>query len=245
MRGALADAKAVFFDMDNTLYDFERSMEHAFADLRERYVDVFGRFEVTRISEAYWTHHVSISHDEKNEMIHRDADLYRRTMWAGCMLGLGLDKDEAFALEVTRYVETQRPKQWFAAMYPGAADTLQRLRTRYTIGVITNGPSHVQRPKLRGLRYLDHFAEPLVFVSGEFGVRKPDPSIFRAAAKAAGVDPAECVMVGDAREFDMPAKALGFRTILFDGKCEGPECASDPYPPDFVVRTYEELEALF
>lgn len=246
MRTALADAKAVFFDMDNTLYDFEQSMERAFEDLRGAFPREFGRFETTSISSAYWTFYNAYPDDEKFELIHRDADLYRRLMWAGCLGTLGLDKDPGgFAREVTRHVERQRPHQWYASMYPGVREALRRLKERYTLGVITNGPAHVQRPKLQGLRYLDHFDEPLVFVSGEFGVRKPDPSIFHAAAKAAGFAPRECVMVGDAREFDMPAKAIGFRTVLFDGKSLAPDCAADPHPPDFIVRNYAELEALF
>lgn len=245
MAPTFADAKAVFFDMDNTLYDFEGSMEHAFDDLRTVYPDAFGRFDVKRISEAYWGHYHSVPDDEKFYLITSDADKYRKTMWAGCLRALELDSDPVFVEKLTRHVETQRPRQWYAAMYPGVREFLARLRERMTIGVITNGPAHVQRPKLTGLRYRDHFEEPHVFVSGEFGVYKPDPSIFLAAAKAAGVDPEHCVMVGDAREYDMPAKRVGFRTALFDGKCHGPDCAKDEFPPDVIVRSYAELAEHF
>ena len=90
-------------------------------------------------------------------------------------------------------------------------------------------------------RYRMHFPEHRVFVSGEFGVRKPDPSIFLAAAKSAGVPPERCVMVGDAREFDMPSKAVGFRTILFLGARERPDVSKDEWPPDAIVTSYREL----
>ncbi|MFA5862490.1 MAG: HAD family hydrolase, partial [Candidatus Thermoplasmatota archaeon] len=90
----------------------------------------------------------------------------------------------------------------------------------------------------------DYFEESLVFVSGEFGARKPDPVIFRAAAKAAGVEPHECVMVGDTREFDMPAKAVGFRTILFTGPRPKPDVSKDEWPPDAIVSSYDQLGAI-
>jgi putative hydrolase of the HAD superfamily len=142
-------------------------------------------------------------------------------------------------------MQRKRPEHWRAAMYPGARQLLLDLKARGAVlGAITNGPAPVQRPKLEALQYRDYFAEERVFVSGEFGARKPDPSIFLAAAKAAGADPRECVMVGDAREFDMPAKALGFRTILFTGPRDAPDCSKDEWAPDAVVSSYQEMRAL-
>jgi HAD superfamily hydrolase (TIGR01509 family) len=157
---------------------------------------------------------------------------------------LGLDAADATVRRITAEFDRVRPSQWRAAMYAGARELLLDLRGTRALGAITNGPRMVQRPKLEALSYRDYFPEDLVFVSGEFGVHKPDPSIFLAAAKAAGVAPQACVMVGDARQFDMPAKAVGFRTILF---CEGrdvPDTAKDEHPPDAIARDYAELRAL-
>jgi FMN phosphatase YigB (HAD superfamily) len=126
----------------------------------------------------------------------------------------------------------------------GEVNPVQALR-RLAPGVITNGPSNVQRPKLEALDQPGWFPEHLVFVSGEFGARKPDPAIFRAAARAAGVEPHECVMVGDAREFDMPAKAVGFRTILFTGPRKCPDITKDEWQPDAIVASYNAMRDLF
>lgn len=243
-----ADAKAIFFDVDDTLYDFEESMRHSFAHLRGEFPEVLGAHGEDRLAEAYWAFYRAYPRDEKFELINRDPDLFRRTMWAGALRHLGHDDDfchpDGFARELTRVHMRERPRQWRAAMYEGAREVLDALRERGRIlGAITNGPGPVQRPKVEALNH-GWFAEPLIFVSGEFGVYKPDPSIFRAAAKAASVAPEECVMVGDAREFDMPAKAIGFRTILFDGKGMKPDCERDEYPPDAIVHSYAELRKL-
>ncbi|HWH07984.1 MAG TPA: HAD-IA family hydrolase, partial [Candidatus Thermoplasmatota archaeon] len=149
-----------------------------------------------------------------------------------------------FARIITEEFQKHRPRHWREAMYPGARDLLLDLKGRVTLGAITNGPAAVQRPKLEALGYRDYFPEELVFVSGEFGVRKPDRRIFLAAAKAAGVPPEACVMVGDAREFDMPSKALGFRTILFCGPREVPDVEKDEWPPDAVATSYDEVRQL-
>jgi putative hydrolase of the HAD superfamily len=260
------DAKAVFFDVDDTLYDFAESMRHAFVHLHRVYPEAFAGADPTRIETAYWRHSDALPDATKLDLLVNDPDLYRRTMWAGTLRELGLhldpraeewlrrahpdvparwDDPEGFARVIAEEFQKYRPDHWRAAAFEGAWDLLRDLRKRgKTVGAITNGPPQVQRPKLEAFRYLDFFPEPLVFVSGEFGARKPDASIFLAAAKAAGVPPSDCVMVGDAREYDMPAKAVGFRTILFDGKAKRPDCASDPWPPDAVAGTYAELRGL-
>ena len=261
-----SDAKAVFFDVDDTLYDFEVSMRHAFVHLHGAYPEVFAEHDPTRIEEAYWRHYNGLPESHKFDLLVSDPDLYRRTMWAGTLRELGLDLDTravewlrkrhpdvpprwgdpgGFARVIADEFQKHRPAHWRAAAFEGAWDLLRDLKAAGRIvGAITNGPAVVQRPKLEAFRYRDFFPERLVFVSGEFGARKPDPSIFLAAAKAAEVEPTECVMVGDAREFDMPAKAVGFRTVLFDGKVGCPDCSGDPYPPDAVATTYAELRRL-
>lgn len=262
----LSDAKAVFFDVDDTLYDFQLSMRHAFVHLHRVYPEVFAKADPRRIEEAYWRHYDAYPESTKAQMVSSDPDLYRRTMWAGALDELGLHLDdqavewlrrthpgvpqrwgdpEGFARVLSQEFQRWRPEHWRAAAYEGVWDLLHDLRRAgKALGAITNGPAQIQRPKLDAFRYLDYFPEHLVFVSGEFGTRKPDPAIFHAAAKAAEVSPSECVMVGDAREFDMPAKAVGFRTILFVGKGECPDCSQDAYPPDAVVTTYADLRRL-
>ena len=245
MAGPLADARAIFFDVDDTLYDFGASMDHAFAHLHRVFPEHFGKHDVDKVRDAYWSHYNGYREDEKAALINRDPDLFRRTMWAGALRSLGLDPTlDGFARAVTEEMQRVRPLHWRAAMYPGARELLLDLKARKVLGAITNGPSNVQRPKLEALSYRDYFPEERVFVSGEFGVRKPDPSIFLAAAKSAGLDPRECVMVGDAREFDMPAKAVGFRTVLFCGPRPRPDVAKDEWRPDAVASSYAEVRAL-
>ena len=245
MRDVFSDVQAVYFDVDDTLYDFEASMRYAFEHLHGAFPDVFAEHKVDALEDAYWEFYENVPEARKLELINTDPDRFRRTMWLGALTTLGLEGElDALAVKLVDEMQRERPRHWRMAMYPGAADLLADLKERKTIGVITNGPSPVQRPKLEALDYLRYFPEHRVFVSGEFGARKPDPSIFLAAAEAAGVPPERCVMIGDAREFDMPAKAVGFRTILFLAARERPDLSGDEFQPDAVVTTYAEIRKL-
>jgi len=50
-------------------------------------------------------------------------------------------------------------------------------------------------------------------ISGEVGLRKPDPEIYRMGAEAIGLDPADCVFVDDLPGNLKPARAIGMATV--------------------------------
>lgn len=52
------------------------------------------------------------------------------------------------------------------------------------------------------------------FTQDDFAVTKPDPRYYEQIAQACGVDPSECIMVGDRIDKDVsPARQVGMRTI--------------------------------
>lgn len=118
--------------------------------------------------------------------------------------------------------------------YPEVLPTLQDLRPRYRLGAISNGNADITRV---GLSELFCFA----ISASEFGEAKPHPSTFHAAAKAAGVEIAHMVHVGDDPYSDVGgARALGLRTVWVNRSgCTWPPDAGSR--PRYEIRTLEEL----
>jgi putative hydrolase of the HAD superfamily len=53
------------------------------------------------------------------------------------------------------------------------------------------------------------------FTQDDFSLTKPDPRYYEQIAKACGVGPQQCIMIGDRIDNDViPAKQIGMRTIL-------------------------------
>ena len=52
-----------------------------------------------------------------------------------------------------------------------------------------------------------------IVLSGDLGIRKPDPRIYAEAVERAGVPPAQCIFVDDIGGNLKPARALGMTTI--------------------------------
>lgn len=76
-----------------------------------------------------------------------------------------------------------------------AIEVLDKLKMKYKIGMITNGPQDGQTKKIEAaglLPYLD-----CLVVSGSYGVHKPDPHLFHEACKQLQVEPHETIYVGD------------------------------------------------
>jgi len=171
--------KAVLFDLDGTLYDRDALAEILF----EQQYRTFAA-ELRGISRERFLRDVH----EMDEHGHGEKEPgYVRLVreW---------QLDDALAPRLFEY---------FFATYgtlcvpnEDSATTLRALRERgLKLGVITNGPSALQRRKLAALA-LDRSFDTIL-VSGEEGVRKPDAEIFRRALARLGVAAHEAMFVGD------------------------------------------------
>lgn len=105
------------------------------------------------------------------------------------------------------------------------------------IGLITNGPTNIQQPKIDMLEIEHHF--DFVVISESVGYWKPDPRIFEIGLEKAGLTAGDVIYVGDNPEADIGgAQAAGIRAVWMNR-------ASIAWPreelPDLEVRDMREL----
>ena len=116
--------------------------------------------------------------------------------------------------------------QQFVHLDPQAGPVLSQLSQRRSLALISNfdHPPHVQQVlEETGLaRYFQ-----TVVISGEIGIKKPDPEIFAPAITAIGVSPERVAYVGDAPEDILAAQAAGMTPIRLqrDGDTESDKAA--------------------
>jgi putative hydrolase of the HAD superfamily len=171
--------KAVLFDLDGTLYDRDRLA----ADLFHAQYAVFAH-ELRGIAYERFLRD-AVAMDDHGYGV-------KEAGYRALVQSWGLDA--ALAERLTAH---------FWASYDGHCNltddtrqTLAQLRRRgLKLGVITNGPSAMQRRKLAVLG-LEH-AFDAILVSEEEGVRKPDAEIFHRALARCGVAADEALFVGD------------------------------------------------
>ena len=124
---------------------------------------------------------------------------------------------------------------------PGVPEALPQLHKQMVCCVASNaGDSNAELMGFAldrvGIRQYFHH----LITSRELGATKPDPAFFREVLRRLGVEPQECIVVGNDYLKDIaPARAVGLRTIWFS---EGP--VTEPAPcADTVLNSMEGLVA--
>lgn len=122
-------------------------------------------------------------------------------------------------------------------------DTFARLRASgYVLGAVSNSPvpGSFLRSLLRRRGLLSSLE--VVISSADFGLRKPDPSIFAAAARRLDVEPSRVVYVGDRVKEDIRGPHwAGMRAVLTrEHRSDEPHSTE----PDAVVASLRELPAV-
>ncbi len=199
------------------------------------YLDYFLSFGVSA-SECLWGRF--IGEDARLRPIARWAITYQLETWQRALADLGMRDDILAATLAERFrVERRARHSW---LFPDARPALDRLRGVYALALITNGAPDIQRDKLAGSGLEPYF--PVVAVSCEAGVAKPDPAIFAQTLAALEIAPDEAVMVGDSPASDvLGANRSDVRAIWL--RREG-QPLTDDARPDGVITTLDELAAL-
>ena len=110
------------------------------------------------------------------------------------------------------------------------------------LGIVTNGPADVQRAKVELLGVAD--LVDFVVISGEFGIEKPDPAIFREALRRGEAAPGDAVYIGDSPEHDIAgARSVGLTPVWVNRA--GREWPGPGARPELMIHGIDRLlEAL-
>ncbi|OHX68525.1 YjjG family noncanonical pyrimidine nucleotidase [Flammeovirga pacifica] len=206
--------KHLFFDLDHTLWDFEKNSEETLTQLFSDYSIGNGTVDIDDFLKAY----KKVNHElwdlyNVNKVTKEDIRLKRfpRTY---VMVGLSaLECPEGIGDE---YLEICPHKPH---LIEGAIDLLEYLKDKYQLHILSNGFEKTQEIKLRttGLdKYFD-----VVVTSESCGHKKPSKEIFDFALEKAGANLENAIMIGDNPITDIKgAKEYGLKTIFFGNEKE-------------------------
>lgn len=200
--------KHIFFDLDHTLWDFDKNSSLAFEMLFDTFeisVKVEDFINVYQpINLKYW----KLYREEKIEK----KELRRRRLLEAFMV---------FEIDLSMSVIDKMSDAYIQFLpynnylIHGTHELLEYLNPKYDLHIITNGFQEVQQNKLSSAGIKHYFKT--VTNSDQVGVKKPNPFIFEHAIKISGAKVENSVMIGDNYEADiLGAEALGIQTICFN-----------------------------
>ncbi len=202
------EIKHIFFDLDHTLWDFDKNSGLTFQKIFDLHKINVGLNDFLKVYEPinfkYWK-------------------LYREEKVSKPKLRYGRLKDafDAIDFKVKDNVINQLSDDYitylttFNNVFEGTYDILEYLEPKYELHIITNGFEEAQTKKIEKANLRSYFKT--VTNSEMAGVKKPNPKIFNHALKLAEADPENSIMIGDNIEADVQgAIDVGMQAVLFD-----------------------------
>lgn len=224
----------LFFDLDHTLWDFDRNSAECIAEL----FDTFRLADVGIASaEEFSRHFIAINRKlwadyDRNLIEHSYIRQHRFPM---VFRSLGVDESAIQADLNAEYLKLLPCKPH---LLESAREILDHLQGRYVMHIITNGFAEIQAVKMDSSEIAHYFTH--VITSEKANAKKPDPLVFQYAMDVSGTTAAESLMIGDNYEADiLGAKSVGMDTVFYN-----PQGVVVDDKPTYNIRHWNELMAI-
>lgn len=146
---------------------------------------------------------------------------------------LGVNASQLFRIASTEYIR----------LYPHVTDALVSLRKKgYRLWLLSNAQRVFTAYELRHLGLEPYFDG--IYISSDFGCRKPDVRFFRALLDEQGLDVKNCLMIGNDLHTDIAgAKNAGLDTLYMHTNLTPPDqrCAIPGHPQEYEGWDWDEL----
>jgi putative hydrolase of the HAD superfamily len=198
--------KHIFFDLDHTLWDFEKASEETLTDLyKEHQLANFG-VELQPFLKTFAQVNASLWSKYNVGKITRDE--IREERFQLILSGLGVDPKPLYKPLSKEYLTMCPTKSY---VLPYTFEVLNHLKNEeYQLHILTNGFEDVQNTKLKASGLDSYF--DVVVTSDHTGYKKPDPRIFEYALKQVDAKVRDCIMIGDGLDTDI----IGAQNVAMD-----------------------------
>lgn len=204
----LNNIEHVFFDLDHTLWDFDKNSALAFEKIfkmQKMALEVEDFLEVyLPINFKYWELYRNNSVSKEVLRYGRLKETFDSLKFEACDTTI-----DTIADDYIKYLPNNNH------LLEDSLEILDYLSKKYRLHIITNGFDEIQERKMKNSG-IHHYFET-VTTSEEAGVKKPHPEIFNKALSKCEAKPEFSVMIGDNLEADIVgAHNFGIRSILLD-----------------------------
>ena len=198
--------RAIFFDIDDTLYSTSEFAELA----RQNALDAMIEQGLEMTREDLQVELEEVINEFSSNYEHHFDKLFLRIPRR---LYKGKNPAVLIAAGVVAYHETKIRQ---LVPYEDAVEVIRLLsaRTDLILGVITEGLGVKQAEKLLRMRLVSYLTPNAVFISHQLGISKPNPKLYQRACSDLNLRPTETMYVGDNPLHDVdPPNSIGMMTV--------------------------------
>ncbi len=203
--------KHLFFDLDHTLWDFDKNAEETLIELYEAYkLYSLGINSVDEFISVYTEYNHQLWRDYHNGIITKE-DL-RASRFKVTFEHFGVNElniPNQFEIDYVNICPTK------TNLFDSTHEVLSVLKGHYQLHIITNGFLESQTMKMERTNIRQYFQE--IFISEVIGLYKPDKALFNHALEVVNANAMEVLMIGDSLEADvLGAKNAGIDQVYFN-----------------------------
>lgn len=203
--------KHIFFDLDHTIWDFDKNAQETLHELYLHYkLEELGLASAEAFISTYTENNHSLWADYHVGKITKET--LRAERFSRTFIQLGVHPERIPQQFEDDYVRITPYKK---NLFGGSEKVLAYLQQKYTLHIISNGfkESTLIKMDVSGLN--PYFTN--VIISEDVGINKPDKAIFEYALDKAKALKHESIMIGDSIEADIRgAQGFGMKAIYFN-----------------------------
>ncbi|GHB37747.1 YjjG family noncanonical pyrimidine nucleotidase [Mongoliitalea lutea] len=224
----------ILFDLDHTLWDYDRNVQESLSELYEVYQLIESGFASAQdFIQAFYA--VNFKLWAMYDVGKIDKKGLRETRFKLIFQHAGLDDVWATPAMEADFMHRTSSKNH---LLPYAFEILEYLKPHYGLHIISNGFNESQFKKMEASGLSPYF--DLVITSETTGHKKPDPRIFQYALDQLGIRHTDTIMIGDNPNSDiLGAIRANVDSVYFDPYEKGIE-----YNPTYTIRHLKELEGI-
>ncbi|WBX77505.1 YjjG family noncanonical pyrimidine nucleotidase [Tenacibaculum ovolyticum] len=186
--------KHVFFDLDHTLWDFDKNSKLTFQEIFEEQKI---QLEINKFLKVYMPINLKYWRLFREDKISKSDLRFNRLKEV--FVALNYNASDDLIIKISEDYIKYLPK--YNYLFEGAIEVLGYLKEKYQLHIITNGFEEVQKLKIKNSGIDTYFNE--IITSESLGSKKPNPEIFEFALMKAKAIPQNSIMIGDSYEVDI------------------------------------------
>lgn len=218
----------LLFDLDDTLMDFSKdekvAFRYAFENIGKKYTDDVLE-EYKKINDIVWR---ELEIGELKTV----KDLYEKR----CKMFFEIYNINATTDSFNKLLDEGFQKS--GTLFSNVEHVLKKLKQRYKLGIITNGPKSQQYMRLKNTGIYEYFS--YIFISEEVGYNKPDIKFFEyVLRKIEENDKSKILIIGDSLTSDIQGgNNCDLDTCWYNRKLQNNNLS---IKPDYEIKNLEEL----
>ena len=210
----------IFFDMDNTLIDRMQAAQKTYRYILENSTIPFEEYD--EVFNLMW------SMDNNGEF--PKADIFKE-------VALRYNYDQNWINKMVDLWFDALPE--FTIVFEKTVSTLNVLKSKYKIGMITNGSFKMQSRKIEVAGFAELF--DCIVIAGKYQMSKPQKELFLMACEQIGCQPQEAYFVGDSIKNDIQGSKDVGMTPIYIWRDDTKPCTIKDVPQIYTIEQLLEV----